>query len=135
MKPVDMTIMHNPPENIGDCFRCSIASILELPASEVPHFCGIDEWTDEPCDKWRGHLIKFLEPLGLFYFEIQFDAKILPEWSGVLDCHHTISGISPRGTRHTCVGKGGVVVHDPHPSRLGIQPEDGEWMVGFICKR
>jgi hypothetical protein len=27
------------------------------------------------------------------------------------------------------------VVHDPHPSRLGIQPEDGEWMVGFICKR
>ncbi len=134
MKPVDMTILHEPPERIGDCFRCSIASILELPPAEVSHFCGLDPWTDEPSDKWRGHLLDFLGPRGLYYFEMQFDVDALPNWSHVLDCHHTISGISPRGTRHVCVGRRGEVIHDPHPSRLGIQPDKGEWIVGFICK-
>lgn len=134
MKPVYMTIMHDPPEHIGDCLRCSIASILELPASEVPHFSGLDPWTDEPCDKWRGHLLNFLAPLGLSYIEIPFGTDVLPLWGPFLDFHHTISGISPRGTRHSCVGRRGEVVHDPHPSGGGVMPENGEFDVGFICK-
>ena len=135
MIPVDMTVLHDPPTKIGDCFRCCIASILELPANKVPHFCGLDPWTDQPDERWRNHLLAFLEPMGLYYFEIAFSAEILPEWSKHLELHHTISGISPRKVRHACVGFGGAVVHDPHPSRAGISPEDGSFLLGFVCKK
>ena len=33
---------------------------------------------------------------------------------------HLISGLSPRGFGHRCVGKGGKLVWDPHPSHLGL---------------
>jgi hypothetical protein len=31
-------IPHNLPHTMGDCFRACVASILELPYEEVPHF-------------------------------------------------------------------------------------------------
>lgn len=46
----------------------------------------------------------------------------LPE--EVLECvpevPHLMSGISPRGFGHRCVGVGGKLVWDPHPSREGL---------------
>jgi len=134
MKPVDMISVHTPPDSIGDCFRCCIASILELPAAAVPHFYDGEAFTDESGAIGKRRLLEFLKPLGYFFFELEFEEEWLPKWNDYLACHYTISGRSPRGFRHTCVAYGGRMVHDPHPSRAGIISEDGKYLLGFIVK-
>jgi hypothetical protein len=130
MKPVDMTIMHDPPAAHGDCFRCVIASILELPPAEVPHFSALSSDSAEE----RRLVREWLAPRGLYYFEIEWEVDALKNWKTELDFHHVLSGISPRGIRHACVGFAAEVIHDPHPSRAGIEPDDGKYLLGFICK-
>jgi hypothetical protein len=103
-----------------------------MPAEQVPHF-GQHDWKENG-SRGRLGLIEWLVPQGLYYFDLEFEAEQLINWRAQLACHHLISGISPRGTRHACVGFGGTVVHDPHPSRLGIIPEEGKWLVGYIVK-
>jgi hypothetical protein len=40
MMPVEMIVDHCPEEGrYGDCFRACVASLMELPAEAVPHFC------------------------------------------------------------------------------------------------
>lgn len=63
MKPVDMTIVHNPPESIGDWLRCVVASIMEMPAAKVPHF-GQHDWNEDG-SRGRLGLIEWLVPQGL----------------------------------------------------------------------
>ncbi len=36
------------------------------------------------------------------------------------DAYHLLGGENPDGLGHMCVGRGGVVVHDPNPSRRGL---------------
>src|SRR6185312_12135230 len=130
MKPVDQTIMHNPPEAHGDCFRCVITSILELPPEEVPHFSAMATDSGEE----RQLVREWLAPRGYSYFEMEWEADALANWRKDLSFHHVISGVTERGTRHACVGFAGEVVHDPHPDRTGVKPDKGLLMLGFICK-
>jgi len=133
MKPVDMLVQHDPPDAIGDCFRAVIASLMELPADEVPHF-GKYDWGEDG-SRGRQLVRDWLAPRGLYYIDFNFKAEHLVNWEEAFSCHHLMSGLSERGTRHACVGYGGKVVHDPHPSRTGIKPdEDGEYLVGLIVK-
>jgi hypothetical protein len=131
MKPVDMTIMHDPPRAHGDCFRCVIASILELSPNEVPHFSALAEDSAEERKLVRG----WLAPRGFAYFEIEWEADALKAWKADLSFHHVISGMTARNTRHACVGFAGEVVFDPHPDRTGLIPEDGKLLLGFITKK
>jgi len=135
MKAVDMTTKHEPPESVGDCFRCCIASIMDLPASEVPHVYEGAGYEDKTGAVGKKRLDDWLAGLGLFFMEFRFTPEGLKDWRGYMNCHHTLSGIGPRGFLHCCVGYGGEVVHDPHPSRAGITPDDGHYLVGFICKK
>lgn len=134
MKPVDMTTVHEPPDSIGDCFRCCIASILELPPEDVPHVYDSEGWRDESGKVGMQRLQDFLRERGFRFLEIEWEADALPNWKEQLAFHHTLSGISPRGNQHAVVGYGGQMVHDPHPSRAGIAPENGNFRVGIICK-
>lgn len=129
-----MTTVHNPPESIGDCFRCCIASILELPAAEVPHVYEDEGWFDETGRVGMKRLRDWLASQGLYYFEFELAAEYIANWKGAIACHYIISGVGSRGVRHVCVGRDGEIVHDPHPSRTGIEPEDGKYLLGFICK-
>lgn len=128
MTPIDMTIMHDPPNAHGDCFRCVVASILEMRPADVPHFSELA--TDSAHE--RKLLREWLAPRGLSYFEIEWDAEAMKNWRADLSFHHVLSGVTSRGTRHACVGFAGEVVHDPHPSREGVQPDDGKLLLGFI---
>jgi hypothetical protein len=135
MKPVDMTTVHNPPESIGDCFRCCIASILELPADQVPHVYEGEGWFDETGRVGMKRLRDWLATIGFYYFEFELPADKVDEWVDGFDCHYIISGMGARGVRHVCVGFSGKIVHDPHPSRSGIEPDNGKFLLGLICKR
>jgi hypothetical protein len=135
MKAVDMTIKHDPPTAIGDCFPCCIASILELPRSEVPHVYDGEGFTDETGEVGMKRLQDWLAPRGMYYLEFGITAESLPDWSKFLNCHYVFSGISPRGFRHATVGYNGELAHDPHPSRDGVLPDDGRYSLGFLVKR
>ena len=95
----------------GDCWRACIASLLEVEDYDsVPHFVAMDEWWRETCayvwDRTGKALMKWR------------DHRFLPD-----DIELFIgTGPSPRGAFHhaVIVDREGNLVHDPHPSGLGV---------------
>ncbi len=135
MKPVDQTIMHEPENGrYGDCFRCCIASLLELPAEQVPHFCEDGQPTN-----WYVKLKAWLAQFDLTFIEIDVSQDGGAAWREAFkDCeisvYHTIVARSPRfpTENHSVVGLNGNVVFDPHPDRAGLA--GGETSFGFLVK-
>ena len=118
MIPVDQDIFTDPEKGtIGNCFQASIASLLEIPLSEVPHFYG-----DGEQQGW----FKFREWLRERYdMEV---ATFPPHTGGAIKflegCYYLVSGWTVRGTNHMCVGRDGHVIHDPHPSKAGLLSQE-----------
>lgn len=106
----------------GECVRASYASLLDLPIEAVPRF---DPAALRPGETQRARERAWLASLGLDLLEVR-TASVGDELPDeVLDAvppgtWHLVSGTSPRGLGHRCVGLGGRVAHDPHPSRAGL---------------
>ena len=117
MIPVDQTEFIWPESN---CFSACIASILHLPINEVPTFAKYD-------DPWE-HVTAWLKERGFYFYDFElhdpFDAEQTPPG------FHIVTGKSPRHEtlRHCVVARGTKIVHDPHPSRAGIETRDD-----FMC--
>lgn len=136
-----MIVDHNPAEGRwGDCFRCCIASLLDMKAEDVPHFM---EEGDASADYWYERLSKFLQPLGLAYLE--FTVPSLDGWrvdwlvANGFSAYHVLSGTSPRGP-HSVVALNGKMVHDPSPLKAGLvgpDTRDGDpvYTVGLLIRR
>lgn len=131
---VTQTVLASDDENAekGNCFAACVASLLRLPITEVPNF------VNDP-DGWPENLHGWLRERGMGYLWLivkdeHGNAARLEELPlqlrsmGAIGLH-LIYGTSPRGHLHSCVGDGGVLVHDPHPSRAGLVDVNG---VGFI---
>lgn len=127
MTPADMLhLEHGQPNAIpGDCFRACIATLLDLPTADVPHFCDLPD----PDTHWIRRTQDWLAERGMFYLNVQ----TIP-W-GFLQRNRRPTviggGKSPRGTwGHCVVGEltrdGFTILHDPHPSRAGLDghPDD-----------
>jgi hypothetical protein len=122
VKPYDQLVLKSDT-TIGDCWRACIASILEVPPEEIPHFMEIDM---RGGDSFYITSEAWLNERGL---TLCHDVS-LPENGGF--CIYC--DVSPRGGGHAVVGnadelvevpdKPGVkiptVAHDPHPSRDGV---------------
>lgn len=127
MNPVDQEFLHNPSAGVeGDCFRAVIASLLELPISDVPHFAQLSKGVT---DFWE-LAYDFLDSKGYEYVP----SKLPP--AGALE-FHAMSGPSPRGngSHHGVVGRNGEVAHDPHPSRAGLAGRPGDWRMGYLVPK
>lgn len=120
MRPVYQRVEGYP---YGECVRASYATILGIPINDVPRFdpAACDEIGEKQGNRER----RWLASIGIDLLEISTESDgTLPQ--EVLDCipeelgPHLMSGISPRGFGHRCVGIGGRLVHDPHPSRAGL---------------
>lgn len=88
----------------NDCLRASIASILDRPIDDVPHFVA------EHGDRCWCAALEWAQTQGL---ELRMSYGEDP---GGL-CIAT--GDGPRGRRHSVVWDGGLL-HDPHPSGAGL---------------
>lgn len=133
MTPQDQEFVHKPEiGQYGDCQRAVIASLLDLPISEVPHFGAIAKGNPEI---FWGSLQDYLRQHGFVYLTV-------PANSGVAffgldrDVYHEISGPSPRGNgvMHAVVGKGGKIAFDPHPSQAGLAGDPQSWEYSFLVK-
>lgn len=126
MKPVDQTRFGGPdaaPDERGDCWSACIASLLEVPMAEVPHFIRHDTMDEinEEVRVWmlaRGFLLLTLKPDG---------------WEPPDGAFAIAAGAGPRGHRHCVVWQGGRgMAHDPHPSRAGLAGPPDEFDLFFV---
>jgi histidinol-phosphate phosphatase family protein len=105
MKPIDQTKFGMPE---GNCFSACIASILHVQLSDVPAFCKYEDW-------WERFTV-WLKERGLWAVPLKYNEEFPPAG------FHILSGKSPRGDfQHSVVALGNDIVHDPHPSRVGIE--------------
>lgn len=126
MKPVTQTIIGRGPkfgEECGNCLQAALASVLELPLEEVPHFC-FDATEDDADSRWFVTMNAWLrERFGLSVVYLTIGNSWKPEG------YHLMSGTSPRGSMHETVGFKGEIVHDPHPAGGGVS---GDILVGIF---
>jgi hypothetical protein len=111
----------------GDCFRCCIAAVLQIPAENVPNFN--DGSQDAEAQKWlnaRGYVMIHVKGGG-HYAGINF-----PRYGKTVDdkteehakfpiivCGPTVRTKKP-GQHHATVWVNGKMVYDPHPSEAGL---------------
>lgn len=135
MIPVDQEFIDDRENGqFGDCQRAVIASLLELPISEVPHFLHVTG--DDNLAFWT-YVQSFLAKHGCIHMSFpRFDAKFYGETYGTPPIYHEISGPSPRGKGlwHAVVGCNGKIVHDPHPSKAGLAGDESEWEFGLLVR-
>lgn len=141
MIPIHQTILADPTRNDGhdaegrpgNCYQAALASALELPLEEVPHFATFTEdWAEQSWD--------WLRQQGMartFYFGDALGALGWPLWVAPGTDIHGVqvsrivaalgAGPSPRGPfRHVVVLdlETGEMQHDPHPSGAGLVEVD-----------
>ena len=132
MTPVDQQILNNPEQGaVGDCARAVIASLLDLPYGDVPHFAALcadtDDFYTRVQDFCLGHgFIVMYTPTNFTPVGFGSDGEL----------YHLISGPSPRGSGvyHCVVGQSGMIHFDPHPSRAGLAGERSDWTFGFLIR-
>lgn len=137
MTPVKQTIKHDPTKGqYGDCHRAAIATVLDLPIEDVPHFVHDDCSPEEFCRRERA----FLAQHGLTSLHFAYQA---PDLQTILDTVaafngqdtvYLVGGLSPRGVNHSVVARGNALVHDPSPNDgFLVGPcDDGWWWLTFF---
>lgn len=111
----------------GNCFAACIASLLEMPITEVPNIetlFGIeDNYYWEVLWRWLGHIgyeLSIDERFKCFHGD---ESKL--QFKEILkDQYYLVSGKSPRGIQHVCIYQNGKLIHDPHPTKDGLLTED-----------
>lgn len=136
MIPVKQLYRHDPPKTWGDCHRAAIASILELPCDDVPHF-GAPPLRDD----WRVYERSFLLNRGIIPLTIGFeggkgDYHSFLSAMAILnpDTYWLLGGTSKNGVGHTVVVLNDKIAHDPALDNSGIvgPMEDGYFWGTFF---
>jgi hypothetical protein len=135
VKPQRCLTYQGGPE-AGDCYRACIASILNMPARDVPNFVHLSK-SEKFADTKLAR--EWLAQFGLTIFQTWCSG----EWK-LADLLHWFSAINPgtpfilsgacQGDHHAVVVMDGRIAHDP----IGIGVEgpcssDGNWWMDIIA--
>lgn len=115
MRFQDQTVKHNPPEAWGDCFRTTIANLLDLDVTDVPHVLHDNCQMDVAICR----LNAFLRQYNLAFIAIGVGQEFLQS-IGIHGLYHEGCGRTIRNTEHSAAFCDGELVHDPHPSHVGF---------------
>lgn len=106
----------------GDCWRCCIAAILQVPAETVPHFLKLEreggKSMDHATQKWlneKGYCL--IRAADLFQFHYFWDTSVEPP--PYIACGPTERSRG-MGKHHAVVMVDQKIVYDPHPSNAGL---------------
>ena len=117
MTPLHQTIIYGgtePGKVRGNCWQTVIASVLDLPLDEVPHFVDVDERFHT--ENWFEYTWNWLNARG-------YQLERIPRHLYTNE-YYFVSGPSPRGNwYHVVIYRNGKMVHDPHPEGTGILAE------------
>lgn len=132
---ITQTITHDDPARPGNCFAAAVATAIDRPLSEVPHFVEwgqhlhngqskVSDFEDADADRkcWWAMFLGYVAACGLW-----------PEPIASLDDAKPgeivfVNGPSPRGIAHQVLYRDGELWHDPHPSGDGLASIDPEGM-------
>lgn len=142
MIPVVQTkvVVRNSKDEIvvnGNCYAAAIASIMELPITEVPN---VEVFYHLNNGYYQEVMHTFLESKGwelcsddrykVFHPELHSQLRCprdrdFDDWAADMrmileDNYYFVSGPSARGVSHITIYKAGEMVHDPHPTKDGI---------------
>jgi hypothetical protein len=108
MKPVFQTKMGDPG---GNCFQACVASVLEVPLSEVPDFMN-----DTPAEEeWTTAFSAWVESCGFHAFLLAGDdVRPMLRDGAFGGAPVIVCGDHPKG-KHACVYVNGELAHDPNP--------------------
>ena len=142
MIKIQQEFMHDIEKEIpGDCHRACIASIFELPLSEVPHFYRLAfTRPNDYSEIGTENLTRFLEKFGVFQLTVPAVGWDINEWvAGMFikrNIYHIISDQSPRFKDyfHSVVGCNGKQVWDPHPEAKEPLPVTDKRTFDFFVK-
>lgn len=143
MTPVQQTILAtsttaadgiNPDGTSGNCLQAAVASLLDLPLDEVPHF--VDD--PDPDHDWWSALRRWARGRGNDVHYVPADHPVLMQWlRGHLEAdgrqgHAIAAGRSPRGDfGHVVVVDCWLQpVWDPHPSGGNLISVHGYYVWG-----
>lgn len=124
MKYHKQAFLHDPASGVfGDCYRTTLACLLDLERDEVPHFAtSMDpqEWEQTVQPKFDA----WLAERGLIELAVPFTGDL----SGVLAMQSglaggvacMLTGTSLTGCNHVVIVKGGRIEHDPSINGSGI---------------
>lgn len=111
----------------GNCLAACIASLMELPITEVPNVETLYEINDnyywEVLWKWLGHLGYELSADDR-YRCFHGDENKSEYIDQLKNQYYLVSGKSARGVYHICIYSNGKLIHDPHPSKEGLVTEE-----------
>ena len=129
MTPVDQTITGDG----GNCYQAALASVLELPLADVPHFRATHP------DDMHGAAARWLKGWGVRLLPMYFtDRDDLARTHFDFSMYVLVAGYGPRrradGSRrqHAVVGRtlpwGVELLHDPHPDKTFLADEGHRWV-------
>lgn len=134
MKMCKQLYPHRPDEGLfGDCFRTCVGCLLDMRPQEVPHFY----------DGYHGHedateankAIKYwLAQRGYFFCTFAYQDTTVDHILEIMGINnpnalYLITGRSPRGTNHCCIGLGGEIIWDPAPEAGDLVGPNSEGQV------
>ena len=107
----------------GNCFQACVASLLEMPLSDVPDFCNL-----YPKD-WFLQFGSWLKPRGMSAIMIKYDDKA--DLAEVLKDQYVLAGgkSAVRDIPHEVVWMNGEVMWDPAPEQKGLEGRPDDFIV------
>ena len=133
MKIVKQEFKHNPSIGIyGDCYRACVASVLELPISQVPHLNdGLESKNEYWKDKWQ----EWLNEKGYSYISIVFDKWPLELMGNIApNVYYLLGGLTIDNIGHTIVCLNDKIVNNPGSSLI-TTPDNGYYFVDIIIAK
>jgi hypothetical protein len=137
MTPIKQRHRHNPPHSYGDCHRAALASLLDLPLDDVPHFMhGLGPKDGEIFNARQDDFLRS-RALEAIVFPISTDSladvlRAAGAWNpGKM---FLLGGESASGCGHTVIAGPDGILHDPHPDDVGIVApmDDGAYWITYI---
>lgn len=131
--------LHDPTNGVyGDCFRTVIASLLDLPAAEAPHF-NADTGAFDMAEQDR-LMNAWLAERKLSQVCVPFDGGFpLAELLAMMErlnpgVRFMLTGQSRTGCNHCVICLAGEIEWDPSQTDAGIigPADDGNWWVTYL---
>lgn len=143
MTPQKQAFRHRPDEGqIGDCWRTTLACLLDLQRDDVPHLLH-DCWEDHDEARRRTH--EWLATQGLTLVEIPYngDLQLVLDLQGSMNpgIHYLLGGTSRNGVNHSVIACDDAIVWDPAIDDSGIvgPMSDGcywlSWLVPLVLRK